>query len=339
MTKYLADECVWNPNHLERLIEAARLKSYDEDKHLDHTVLGISSEEYNKCCGYKSGSPSIETVVRIADYFAVPLDYLLGRCTEEEAKSLLENYAEAVKTVRVMPVRDFDEPWPYNLLTDAYFTPFDRPLTDDQLNGLERVLSELTDRERDIIYSRYRNSEKPETYRSIGKRWGVTTERIRAIHCKTLRKLRAPFRKNIIMLGIDEFQKKEEFKQKEAEFSAALTSFQRQVSQIRLMNADLTVLRGMFSEDKEFYKKCLIRRFQNGDEEMLGQTVIEDLDFSVKTYNCLKRARLNTVADLMRMTTDDFYRVRNLGRKRFEEIVEKIRQFTGLETFPLDSKE
>ena len=184
MTKYLADECVWSPNHLKRLIEAARLKSYDEDKHLDHTVLGISSEEYNKCCGYKSGSPSIETVVRIADYFAVPLDYLLGRCTEEEAKSLLENYAEAVKTVRVMPVRDFDEPWPYNLLTDAYFTPLDRPLTDDQLNGLERVLSELTDRERDIIYSRYRNSEKPETYSSIGKRWGVTTERIRAIHYK-----------------------------------------------------------------------------------------------------------------------------------------------------------
>lgn len=51
---------------------------------------------------------------------------------------------------------------------------------------------------------------------------------------------------------------------------------------------------------------------------------VEDLDLSVRSYNCLKRANIHTVADLTRRTEDDMLKVRNLGRKSLEEVVKKL---------------
>ncbi len=51
---------------------------------------------------------------------------------------------------------------------------------------------------------------------------------------------------------------------------------------------------------------------------------VEDLDFSVRTYNCLKRAGINTVSDLIERTEEDMMKVRNLGKKSLEEIVNKL---------------
>lgn len=51
---------------------------------------------------------------------------------------------------------------------------------------------------------------------------------------------------------------------------------------------------------------------------------VEDLDLSVRSYHCLKRANIHTVADLTRRTEDDMLKVRNLGRKSLEEVVKKL---------------
>lgn len=53
---------------------------------------------------------------------------------------------------------------------------------------------------------------------------------------------------------------------------------------------------------------------------------MEDLDLSVRSYNCLKRAGISTVADLTRRTEDDMLKVRNLGRKSLEEVVKKLEE-------------
>ena len=53
---------------------------------------------------------------------------------------------------------------------------------------------------------------------------------------------------------------------------------------------------------------------------------MEDLDLSVRSYNCLKRANIHTVADLTRRTEDDMLKVRNLGRKSLEEVVKKLEE-------------
>ena len=53
-------------------------------------------------------------------------------------------------------------------------------------------------------------------------------------------------------------------------------------------------------------------------------TTIEELDFSVRSFNCLKRAGINTVEDLISKSEDDMMKVRNLGRKSLEEVVNKL---------------
>ncbi|MCL2485995.1 MAG: DNA-directed RNA polymerase subunit alpha [Oscillospiraceae bacterium] len=60
-----------------------------------------------------------------------------------------------------------------------------------------------------------------------------------------------------------------------------------------------------------------------GSEKVLQMT-IEELDLSVRSFNCLKRANINTVEDLISKTEDDMMKVRNLGRKSLEEVMEKI---------------
>ncbi|MCS3486355.1 DNA-directed RNA polymerase alpha subunit [Bacillus sp. JUb11] len=53
---------------------------------------------------------------------------------------------------------------------------------------------------------------------------------------------------------------------------------------------------------------------------------IDDLDLSVRYYNCLKRAGINTVQELANKTEEDMMKVRNLGRKSLEEVKAKLEE-------------
>ena len=55
------------------------------------------------------------------------------------------------------------------------------------------------------------------------------------------------------------------------------------------------------------------------------ETSIEDLDFSVRAYNCLKRAGIHTLQDLVNKSENDMMKIRNLGKKSLKEVLDKIR--------------
>ena len=62
----------------------------------------------------------------------------------------------------------------------------------------------------------------------------------------------------------------------------------------------------------------------NRNKERILEMTLEDLDFSVRSFNCLKRAGVVTVEDLLKLTEEDLMKVRNLGRKSLEEVIKKI---------------
>ena len=70
------------------------------------------------------------------------------------------------------------------------------------------------------------------------------------------------------------------------------------------------------------------------DDRVLDRT-IEELDLSVRSYNCLKRAGINTVEELTNRTAEDMMKVRNLGRKSLEEVLAKLKEL-GLQLNPSD---
>lgn len=63
---------------------------------------------------------------------------------------------------------------------------------------------------------------------------------------------------------------------------------------------------------------------EEGKKEKALEMTIEELDLSVRSYNCLKRASINTVEELTKKTEDDMMKVRNLGKKSLEEVVGKL---------------
>lgn len=65
---------------------------------------------------------------------------------------------------------------------------------------------------------------------------------------------------------------------------------------------------------------------EGGGKNHVLETVIEDLDFSVRTYNCLKRAGINSIGDLVARTEEDMMKVRNLGKKSLEEVIQKLEE-------------
>ena len=76
-------------------------------------------------------------------------------------------------------------------------------------------------------------------------------------------------------------------------------------------------------EEEEVEETTFPEEEEDTSSKVLDMT-IEDLDLSVRSFNCLKRANINTVADLTAKTEDDMMKVRNLGRKSLEEVKKKL---------------
>ncbi|MBR5342421.1 MAG: DNA-directed RNA polymerase subunit alpha [Oscillospiraceae bacterium] len=67
----------------------------------------------------------------------------------------------------------------------------------------------------------------------------------------------------------------------------------------------------------------VVEKVETRPDTVMNMT-IEELDLSVRSFNCLKRANINTVADLVSKTEEEMIKVRNLGRKSLEEVVHKL---------------
>ena len=75
--------------------------------------------------------------------------------------------------------------------------------------------------------------------------------------------------------------------------------------------------------DQGYSTEIMVEKDDKSKEKVLEMT-IEELDLSVRSFNCLKRAGINTVEDLINKSEDDMMKVRNLGRKSLEEVVYKL---------------
>lgn len=71
----------------------------------------------------------------------------------------------------------------------------------------------------------------------------------------------------------------------------------------------------------------ILKPSQAGQKMKIREMNIEDMDLSVRSYNCLKRANIHTVDDLTKKTVDDILKVRNLGRKSLDEVIAKLNSY------------
>ena len=89
----------------------------------------------------------------------------------------------------------------------------------------------------------------------------------------------------------------------------------------KILNEHLSLFGDL--SDEAYDTEIMIEKSKNGKEKVLEMT-IEELDLSVRSFNCLKRAGINTVEDLIGKSEDDMMKVRNLGKKSLDEVVAKL---------------
>ena len=90
----------------------------------------------------------------------------------------------------------------------------------------------------------------------------------------------------------------------------------------KLLNEHLNLFVNL-SEDTGVDK--ILAEKDNKSKEKVLEMTIEELDLSVRSFNCLKRAGINTVNDLLEKSEEEMMKVRNLGKKSFDEVKEKLR--------------
>lgn len=271
--------------------------------------------------------PSADVLIKLADYFAVPLDYLVGRCSEEDAKEIAENYSARFMELRRAPYEAYligrtakigsdgigESPWPYNLMDDVFGEPWVDVLTDDQIAGISAAIAGLTEREKESLLLYYRDGM---TLDAIAGEYGLTRERVRQIIGKAVRKLRAPHRKNLMMCGVKGAEERcylTHYRNELDKESAALQAYEKQLDEKKVQLCDAAM--GMRAPDMP--------------PSSCGMDLCE-MDLSVRSYNVLRRAGCWTLDDVIKVVeSGKMLNIRNMGRKSAEEIIDKIYRLTG----------
>lgn len=201
-------------------------------------------------------------------------------------------------------------------------------------NLLDELLSELTGREEKVLRLRFGLDDgRPETLLAIGRKFNVSREYIRQFVIKILIKLKHPSKapkiyKNVYI---------NEWTRYDDELYSKYKTYL-----IELLKADIDVYNSNKNNNTLFIDNILKEKYniqsdknteQYEDEVncILENISIEELNLSVRAYNCLKRAGIENLHQLASFTEEDFIKVRNLGRNSMKEVKEAISRY-GIST-------
>ena len=185
---------------------------------------------------------------------------------------------------------------------DSTSDDFDMSYRDITPSEFDAIFStNLNYREQGVIEMRYRDSL---TLDEVGDKFNITRERVRQIEAKSLRK---------IYRGIQALKhKKNQAAEDRDKLNEKINILQKAIVSLKVASNTLS-----------------------STSPGIIDTPIEDLDLSVRAYNCLKRAKLNTIKDIVTYE-DSLLKVRNLGRAALEEVVDKIAEVGLSDCFKFD---
>jgi len=193
-----------------------------------------------------------------------------------------------------------------------------RDIVDVDMPALYEVFGTLPDREIKIIKMRLGLDCTKMTRVAIGKEFDITSSRVAQIEARAIRRLQNEGRAQKIK---PLFYTYEEMRMEIDRRDECIYDLQ---NALRLAKRENTELR---KRNKELGENPIISR---ADLPLAGvlDLAIEELDLSVRTYNCLKRCGLNTMRDVvLRYLDDGLLKVRNLGKRSIEETVSKLTEW------------
>jgi DNA-binding CsgD family transcriptional regulator len=167
-----------------------------------------------------------------------------------------------------------------------------------------QTLATMSEREQKVLRLRF---EEKKTLKETGKECGITQERARQIEAKAIRKLRMPIRTQEFM-------------------TVTISDMVEQRKKYEELAYQYELLRKAF---ETVTKEKVYPEFIKGlaDKSDILEKDIEDVEFSVRTYNCLKRAGKNTLKDIINMQRYELSSIRNLGKRSQEEVIDVLKKY------------
>ena len=229
-------------------------------------------------------------------------------------RSLIDNQRKIRNFEKVESISTGNE-YPENICRDLKITIDNYPdLYDDIVESFDKRFSELniyTNREMMIFNLRYKNYY---TLGQIANEIGISKERVRQILAKAVRKLMKP---NVFNRLVEHETKLEMLNAEET--SRIRSELKKEMS----LEVAMDIVAEKFGfESKEALEECLNNGGRFGNDKL--DMTIDELDLTVRSYNCLKRRRVNTVGELVDYSIEDLIGFRNMGRKSIREVVEKV---------------
>ena len=197
---------------------------------------------------------------------------------------------------------------------------------DVNVKGVLNVLNTLSERERYVLECRFRYGK---TLKAIGNEIGVTNEVIRQNEVKALRKLRHPSRSQPMKIETI-LKERDHYMQRADAYGVELAKANEVIKELRRILD--TAVAGLPINAVANHDPL------QADVKDICNTVIEDMDLSVRTYNCVKRAGYNTLGDLLTITYEQVYKIRNLGKRSLDELIDKVHGL-GFRTWPEHGEE
>lgn len=187
---------------------------------------------------------------------------------------------------------------------------------------MEKAVCSLTEREEKVIRLFYEdNYTKEEIAYEIGR----SVERVRQIKAKAMRKLKHPSRNGYMVFG-DEY-----YCNRRKAYEDVYENYVVEARKHEINKLDCIIMnkQKILNLDSVNSSKVPFR----GDDE------ITELNLSIRSFNCLWRAGIHTINDLQNITVEELMKVRNLGKKSFDEIISIIEKFGLHLAKPIDSEE
>lgn len=310
----------WNSERLSALMDRVELSQPQVAR-----ATGISAPAIH---AYMQGRtvPSQESMMALADFFAVPLDYLYGRCDEEQARAIQNDYAANYMALRRAPYEayigagrrvlrtgtyvEYEAPWPYNLVDAIIGEPCDWVLTDDHLAALDFVMKVLNDLERAAILLYYQRGMKLE---EVGREFNLTRERVRQIIRRGVRRMQTPTCIRALRVGLKTAEGTEAAEARLCELEAQIARLEKQLGERKAAVDELSAICAEIPE------------------ALTGlSTPVVDLGLSVRSTNCLWRAGYDTLGKVIDAAEDGKLKdVRNMGKKSQAEVLAMLYTKTG----------
>lgn len=265
-----------------------------------HEQIGLS----NRISRYDNEPPTFEELEKIADYFNVSTDSLLGRTSNKVRNEIIESLK-------------FSSPYPYNLIENIICEPINWKIEDKNVEGLEWAMSSLNERQTQMLLAYFKDGN---SLREISEIYDVGRERVRQIIAKALRILRHPVKCRAIVSGMHSFEEVDEYAET---VSRELDKREKELDEReQFLDEQEKLLNQKISE----FNKSGTTEAMDNIETKFGLEIAE-MDLSVRTYNCLARTGMKylyEITDMLNNEPHKFLFIRNLGKKSGQEVVQKI---------------